>query len=933
MKYFYVIILLFISNFLHGQYDLKINKIIEPQGVGCYRDSSAKITVSVTGVGNDSFSMSDILYLGAEMTSPTSVITTYGPIILSGFMIQKDSTKTFTIATGLNLTQMGNYSIRAIAYWTKDVDHTNDTTNSILVVNKPTAKLGAIAKNFICTNDSMKLSASTSIGATTYQWYRNSTTLSPGTAADYWVKNFGVYYCIVTNVSGCDDTTSDVLITSKPIPLASISSARNGFCPTDSVLLYSSRNAMYSYQWYKNNNIISAAKDSGYFVKSIGNYALKITDTSTGCVAWSNVKMIDSFVKPSTALNPITASFCTGDSLRLFMIANPNYSYIWKKNGSLISAKDYFYFSKNEGSFVVEISDSVTGCKSISNTSIISENPIPTSISSVIGASVVCATDSVHLKATTCVGCIYQWMKNGVVVSGAQDSFYFVKTSGSYSVQTSFSSTACFTISSPSIITVKNPINAKINYFKKNIICYNTSAILNADSIGNTSSTYQWTKNNVNIPSATTANYTVSTSGVYKIKVTNNGCELFSNPTPIVVEGKIDTSLIVNGLLIGCPNNTTITAVSDTNMIYKWYDGIAPLSATGTIFSIPISGNYFVKITSKFSECVALSKVVGANYNMTMKAPILSTIKPVFCQGDSVLISIANMDTAIKNYHWYLENVLVKSSTSSMFFASETGVYTLKLDNNYGCNIFSQNALSITSNPLPIATISSPKNGGCIGDSLKLSLTNITGIVSMQWYKDGQMISGATLDNIKAKVNGNYTIRVTDVNQCTAFSPNKIIKFVDKPNPTVAFDNVNKEMYISSYPTIQWYSANGLVFGAINTKHKPSFSSDYYAIVTDSVGCEGRSSLYAFASLNIQSKNNLLYLYPNPVSDFLYFKNDLNIDIDKVKFYSISGNEMCFEKSNLQEMKFDVSTHPKGEYICAFYSENKLVFTQKFTKK
>ncbi len=95
--------------------------------------------------------------------------------------------------------------------------------------------------------------------------------------------------------------------------------------------------------------------------------------------------------------------------------------------------------------------------------------------------------------------------------------------------------------------------------------CDGGSVILSSVNSGNTLS-YQWKKNNVNIPGATSKNYTATTPGSYKVTVTDflNGCSKSSAKKKVNVPCKINGSdLPVNDEITVAPNpfsySTTIS--------------------------------------------------------------------------------------------------------------------------------------------------------------------------------------------------------------------------------------------------------------------------------------------------------------------------------------------------------------------------------------
>ena len=59
------------------------------------------------------------------------------------------------------------------------------------------------------------------------------------------------------------------------------------FCASGKVTLTAPVSAGYSYEWFKNNTLISGANSSTYMAESSGNFKVKVTD-AFGCYKFSS---------------------------------------------------------------------------------------------------------------------------------------------------------------------------------------------------------------------------------------------------------------------------------------------------------------------------------------------------------------------------------------------------------------------------------------------------------------------------------------------------------------------------------------------------------------------------------------------------------------------------------------------------------------------
>ena len=146
------------------------------------------------------------------------------------------------------------------------------------------------------------------------------------------------------------------------------------------------------------------------------------------------------------------------------------------------------------------------------------------------GATTFCQGGSVLLSAEY-TGDEVQWTRNGIIIPGATSTVYTATKKGLYAVTTS---NACATATSPGIIIVvnKNP-NAIITADGPTTFCMGSSVVLSVNPVGGC--IYQWYKGPTPIAGATSLNYTATTTGNYKCRVTKTATGCFKNSNAIAV--------------------------------------------------------------------------------------------------------------------------------------------------------------------------------------------------------------------------------------------------------------------------------------------------------------------------------------------------------------------------------------------------------------
>jgi hypothetical protein len=203
-----------------------------------------------------------------------------------------------------------------------------------------------------------------------------------------------------------------------------------------------------------------------------------------------------------------------------------------------------------------------------------------------------CDGDSAVLTSNVGLGYQYKWKLNGQVIAGATQSSYVAKAAGIYSVtinDTANSNSITINVNPSPIATISATIPA--------VLCNGDTVVLSANS--GTGITYQWIKDNANIPSATSISYKAYSSGIYQVRTSNGSCSRYSSSQNILFNNKPTKPTITK---IGSTTNGYILS-TDVNNSYQWLLNNSLLSGkTKQLDTALISGNYRV-IVSNSSGC------------------------------------------------------------------------------------------------------------------------------------------------------------------------------------------------------------------------------------------------------------------------------------------------------------------------------------------
>ncbi|MBP6730960.1 MAG: T9SS type A sorting domain-containing protein [Chitinophagales bacterium] len=333
---------------------------------------------------------------------------------------------------GLDPVELGNDSTYCSGF--TRVLKTNDSSTiwstgaiaSQITINAPGTYWASIDKGCTVITDTIRLVQSTppiiNIGADTslcggtnyllnaaipngiYKWNNNSTT--PG----FNVTASGIYAVTVTEPAGCTAEAAVNVHVSETL-LISTNHINTSCGNSNGTAMVSVIAGVAPYTFFWSNGDTSAATSN----LPAGSYFINVSD-SVGCIVTDTV-----MINTSSSNVPVIVSadtvLCSGDTTML--CAPQGYtSYLWNTGNTADCIKAF-----NAGNYYVATTDT-NNCSAQSNRIAITVHPLPP-----VSVSVNSDTLQVYNAYT------YQWLLNGVAITGATDSIYIANLSGSYTVQ------------------------------------------------------------------------------------------------------------------------------------------------------------------------------------------------------------------------------------------------------------------------------------------------------------------------------------------------------------------------------------------------------------------------------------------------------------------------------------------------------------------
>lgn len=194
-----------------------------------------------------------------------------------------------------------------------------------------------------------------------------------------------------------------------------------------------------------------------------------------------------------------------------------------------------------------------------------------TATATVATASPVCAPLAVTLAADPAeIGNTYQWYRNGSLIAGATDATYDVTALRGY-YQVMVSSDFCSNLSDSTYVRIYDPNDPVITTFAGTDLCVNNPIKLKATFGFAPAHSYQWYKDDVAIPGATTAKYNATDAGVYYVNVfaAYPGCSYWSESITLTADCRLDAAVAESHTIDIYPNPNAGVFTIDMNALHN----------------------------------------------------------------------------------------------------------------------------------------------------------------------------------------------------------------------------------------------------------------------------------------------------------------------------------------------------------------------------
>ncbi len=582
----------------------------------------------------------------------------------------------------------------------------------------------------------------------TYQWYKDGVLLVGQTSRFFFITDAGNYQ--VQLIVGTSQSALSSVFTMYNSGNNIVVNTANGTFGCTEVLLSSTipnltTKLPYTYQW-KKDGVNIGTNQNFYTTTASGNYTLEAT-LGTCTISSSAIPITIGNASPSVISSPSSNRLCDNGYVTLNTNLGSSFVHQWYKDNVLIpniNARSYTATTVGNYTFTA-----TQGACTYSSTAVpvTSTSSLIPSIGFIGGFS-----NSSNLSLSACNGSNttltinpkagiyqYQWKNAGLVIAGANTATYQPTAIGTYSAD--ITTLGGCVVASP-ILTLDLGTTPSPSFTNSSLsgsnLCNGSTVNLNV-GYGNFSS-YQWYKDDVLIPSATSTVYSASLAGRYNVKMTQGACNVETNYIPVSLSSTTLTPRVTSA---STTNNVSCNLISASLFAssvnggtYQWQrNGVNVAGAVNTFYNPTQNGTYQIIVNQ--GTCTGTSNPIEIQNGVASIIFPNSPFGYICGEGASILTNfISNTGT----YQWKKDGVNI-GTNSSFLSINGLGTYTVTNTVN-GCSSTSQPFIVSSISPMESAKTGLWNNSGVwnclrtpnISDNIKVNLGHIVSLPNTSTY-------------------------------------------------------------------------------------------------------------------------------------------------------------------------------------------------------
>ncbi|CAM1346610.1 gliding motility-associated C-terminal domain-containing protein [Tenacibaculum insulae] len=487
----------------------------------------------------------------------------------------------------------------------------------------------------LCDGESKEVSLTTDVVGE-YQWFRRvgTTDTLVATTQDpkFTITQAGTYF-VVIDYGNCGGPKSRFI---KAIGIANSDAQINGaavieICGDEAHTFEATSNdTAYTYEWYKDDELKQTSNSNTYTTPTAGQFGVYHLIVKLGdCEVKSNeveLKQKTTADFTVTTTGALKTILLPGEARELCIQHDASSATIqWYKDDSPLGARRQLCMNATgAGLYFARVTKSVSGsCNLVVDSDVYEliavksfdavirtednyEECIANATTlSIVGVKAIGMDDEEYdLSSDQLAMLNYQWKKEGVAITGADQETYNVNSyldNGIYSLAVSVGSLATDSNELPVQLIVKDPVITSTS--TSNSLCPGGDITYTIDALV-AGYTYEWFKDGDTTPVASNvADFMVTEIGEYVLKITGFGCEKTFAPINVVL---FDASVVAvtpsEKVVLIQGQTVTVTASGAEN--YVWYQGEDSL---GTVLStnetLDVSNLGFYTVVATVGAC------------------------------------------------------------------------------------------------------------------------------------------------------------------------------------------------------------------------------------------------------------------------------------------------------------------------------------------
>ena len=642
-----------------------------------------------------------------------------------------------------------------------------------------------VVTDVLCNGEStgaIDITVTGGTGAYTFLWQPNSEQTEDlnGIPAD-------LYGVLVTDVNGCQDTTTTTLTEPSVISVTGI--VTNVLCNGQSTgaidVTVSGGSPGYIFSW---NGGIFTTDDIANI--PAGNYVLDIEDANGCILAGTSFDIIQPAapLEVTAVLDNDISCYNANDAQITATATGGTPLYEFSVNGSQFLPVNVAP-TLPAGSYLVVAKDA-NGCLDTIPQAIVVTNPPQLFITTVLDNDISCFNANDAQITATGSGGIgnleYSIDGNNYQTNGVFNNL----SAGSYTLFVK-DATDCVVASSPSIL-VTNPAQLTVAATLNNdITCFNfNDAQITATGNGGTG-TYEFSITGPNGPFQQSGVFSGLSEGNYTINIRDaNSCTATSNAIVVTNPAEL-LATIISSTNVNCfggsDGTATVNAIGGTGAYGYTWNSPTPQS-NATAINLP-QGNYTVTVNDVNNCTTTVDVVITQPATAVSATAVVDSNVSCFGRNDgeaTVTASGGTSATGTYQYLWSNNANGQQTATASNLLA---GNYFVTVFDDNGCEATA--TVTIAQPELLIVTVQLDSNAYCNGNG-RGQLTAIVrgGTSPFDYAWSNAFITLASADTFNTNTNlnvGQYEVTVTDANGCTTSRSNTVF---ERPGVTVSSSEI-----------------------------------------------------------------------------------------------------------------------------------------------